>query len=131
MDAFQVTPLDLHFHTRAVGAIPLDSLLAMQLRPVFCRIDGDKQLGGHGLALDTADDMQRLARRELGIHTRGRDAHALLTTRLTQLVEPGAIQQLAENARDLVFHDPGAVILDHHAENVVPVIRDLHLYLRQ
>ena len=84
----------------------------MNIRAVVGRVDRDVKLGGERLALDPADDMQRLADRKLAIHARRRNAHALLAARLAQLVELRAIEQLAEDARDLALDDARAIVFD-------------------
>jgi hypothetical protein len=62
---------------------------------------------------------------ELGIHPRGRDAHALLAARLAQLVKLRTVKQLAEDPGDLVFDDARAVVLDHD-HKMAPAVVYLH-----
>ncbi len=54
----------------------------------------------------------RLAGGEHAVHARRADADALLAAAHPQAVELRAVQQLAEDQRDLLLDDAGAVVLD-------------------
>src|SRR3990167_9413235 len=69
--------------------------------------------------------MQRLANGELPIHARSRDPHPLLAARLAQLVEFRAIEELAEDAGDLVLDNARTVVL-HHDTRLPVALAHLH-----
>ena len=120
-----IVALHLHLDARAVRTVPLQPLLPVDVRLVPGGIDRDIHFRGKLLALDAADDVQRLADGELSVHARGRDPHTLLSARLAELVEFRTVKQLAENAGDLAFDDSRAVILHDHPRFAVAVA---HLY---
>src|SRR5690242_20191540 len=71
------------------------------------------------LGVDFGDDFYRLAGRLHAVHAGRADADALLTATLAEAVEFRAVQQLAEDQRNLLFDNAGAVILD---ANLVAVV---------
>ena len=60
------------------------------------------------------DDLHRLAGREHAVHAGGADADALLAAAHPQAVELRAVEQLAEDQRNLLLDDARAVVL--HAD---------------
>ena len=75
------------------------------------------------LAFDAAQNAHRAGCRQLAIHPGGRDSHALLTARLTQLVKLRTVEQLAEDARDLLLDDARTVVLDGDEKAIVAKVR--------
>ena len=106
-----IVALHLHLDPRAVRTVPLQLLLLVDVRLVPGGIDRDVHFRGKLLALDAADDVQRLADGELPVHAGSRDPHALLAARLAELVEFRAVEELAEDARDLALDNSRAVVL--------------------
>ena len=121
----------LEVHVHRTGALLVDGLhldldagamlasfpgrffLRMDFRLVAQGVDGE-----HGFHRPAAsglrDDLDRLARSQLAVHARGRDADALLASTLAEFVEFGAVQELAEDLADLRVRDAGPVVLDAH-----------------
>ena len=73
-----IVALHLHLDPRTVRTVPFQLFLAVDVRLVPGGIDRDMHFRGKLLALDAADDVQRLADGELPVHACGRDPHALL-----------------------------------------------------
>jgi hypothetical protein len=69
---------------------------------------------GGVLGIDLGDDLHRLAGGEHAVHAGGRDADALLAAAHPQPVKLRPIEQLAEDQRDLLADDAGAVVLHAH-----------------
>ena len=120
-----IVALHLHLDSRPVRTVPFQPFLLVDVRLVLGSVDRHIHFRGKLIALDAADDMQRLADGELPVHSRSRDPHPLLAARLAELVEFRAIEELAENACDLALDDSRAVIL--HDDPRLPVaIAHLH-----
>ena len=123
---------ELDRHSRAVRLIdPLDAVLLAigfalltrrnvdafavaveDLRLVPLRVDLNFVVVGRLLRVDPRDDLHRLAGRLHAVHAGRADADALLPAALPQPVELRAVQQLAEDQRNLLFDDARAVVLD-------------------
>ena len=99
----------------AGGDVNAFSLAVQDLGLVGLRVDPQFGIVGRVLGIDLRDDLHRLAGREHAIHSRGGDADALLTSAHPQPVKLGAVEQLAEDQRDLFADDAGAVVLHAHA----------------
>ncbi len=80
---------------------------------------------------DFGDDLHRLAGRLHAVHSGRADADALLPAALPQAVKLRAVQQLAEDQRDLLLENPGAVVLNAHFEPVAAGGFDVNPNLRQ
>jgi hypothetical protein len=61
---------------------------------------------------DLGDDLDRLAGRQHAVHAGGADADPLLAAAHPQPMELRAVQQLAEDQRNLLLDDARAVVLD-------------------
>ncbi len=59
-----------------------------------------------------ADDLDRFSGGQNGVHAGGANTDPLLAAAHPQTVELRPVQQLAEDQRDLLFEDAGAVVLD-------------------
>ncbi len=79
---------------------------------VLLGVDLDFVVVGRFPGRDFRDDFDRLAGGLHAVHAGGADADALLAATLAQAVELGAVEQLAEDQRDLLLEDAGAVVLD-------------------
>ena len=90
------------------------ALAVENLRLVPLGVDLDFEVVGRLLLADLRDDLHRLAGRQHAVHAGRADADALLPAALPQAVELRAVEQLAEDQRDLLFDDAGAVVL--HAD---------------
>ncbi len=82
------------------------------LRVVPLGVDLDLVVVRRLAAGDLGDDLDRLAGGQQAVHPGRADADPLLAAAHPQPVELGAVQQLAEDQRDLFFEDPGAIVLD-------------------
>ena len=117
-----------------VGGDPLDRVLLHQLGPDLAGRDLDplppavEDLGLVGLGVDPqlvvvgvipgaglGDDLHRLARREHAVHAGGRDADPLLAAAHPQPMKLRAVEELAEDQRDLLADDARAIVLHAHA----------------
>ena len=74
-----IVALHLHLDPRAVRTVPLQPFLAVDVRLVLGGVNRHIHFRSKFVALDAADDMQRLADGELAVHPCGRDPHPLLT----------------------------------------------------
>ncbi|MCZ7660324.1 MAG: hypothetical protein M5U07_21935 [Xanthobacteraceae bacterium] len=113
--------LELDLDPGAVRTVPGQAPLLVDVRAVPGRVDRHEELGGELVARDATDDVQGLADGELPVHAGGRDPHALLAAGLAELVEFRAVEQLAEDPRDLALDDSGPVVLDDDARSPVAV----------
>ena len=68
---------------------------------------------------DLRHDLDRLAGGQQAVHAGGADADALLAAAHPQAVELRAVEQLAEDQRDLLLEDAGAVVLHADLEAVL------------
>ena len=109
--AFLVHSLQFHGHPGAVVHLPFDGVVLQDHRGVLYRVQADFEAVGRLFLSDARDDPDRLAGGQLGVHAGGGDADALLAPLLFQAVEFGAVQQFAEDLRDLGLDDPRAVVL--------------------
>ena len=73
-----IVAFHLHLDPRAVRTVPFQLFLPVDVRLVLGGIDRDIHFRSKLLALDAADDVQRLADGELPVHSCGRDPHSLL-----------------------------------------------------
>ena len=108
-------------------AVPLDLLVAEYLGLV--RLDADPELEPvRGLVrARPGRDHGRQARRQLGVEHGRRDPDPLLTPALPDLVEARAVEELAEDVRDVLGDDPRAVVLDRDPEGLGTGPTDLDL----
>ena len=83
------------------------------------RVDLNFVVVGRLVGADLRDDLHRLAGRLHAVHAGRADADALLPAALPQAVKLRAVQQLAEDERDLLLDDAGAVVLHADLEAVV------------
>ncbi len=125
-------PCDCSTHSipcLAMAAAPLvagrdvDAFAAAVENPrlVLLRVDLNLVVVGRLLGVDPRDDLHRLAGGLHAIHAGCRDADALLPAALPQPVKLRAVEQLAENQRNLLLDDAGAVVLDADFVAVEPV----------
>ncbi len=70
---------------------------------------------------DFGDDLHRLAGREHAIHASGRDADPLLAAAHAEAMELAAVEELAEDQRDLLLDDARPVVLHADFEAVIAV----------
>ena len=98
---------------RKIDSFPL---AVEDLRLVGFRVDPQLVVVGRLLEGGLRDDLHRLAGREHAVHPGGRDPDPLLAAAHPQAVELRAVEELAEDQRDLLAHDPRAVVLHPHAE---------------
>ena len=73
-----IVALHLHLDSRPVRTVPLQPLLLVDVRLVLGGVNRHIHFRGKLIALDAADDVQRLADGELPVHSRSRDPHPLL-----------------------------------------------------
>jgi hypothetical protein len=118
-------PLDI----RAAGIVGRDvhalAFAVEDFRVVFLGVDLDFVVVGRLAERDFRDDFHRLAGRQHPVHARRADADPLLAATHPQAVELGSVQQLAEDQRDLLLDDPGAVVLDTELKAVFPRLFDV------
>ena len=109
---------DLDARTRGLGlpVVVVLERIALDARCVLRGIDEQAQLVGLAARL-LADDGGRLPGRHLAVHDGGRNADALLPTRLFEAMEFRAVQQLREDLADLGLWNPRSVVLDAHQES--------------
>ena len=105
---------------QAVGR-NLDAVAAAveNLRHVPLRVDLDFVIMGRIAPRDLRDDLDRLAGGQQAVHARRADADALLAAAHPHAVELRAVEQLAEDQRDLFLDDAGAVVLHADLEAVL------------
>src|SRR6516164_7669483 len=115
MRALLIMALHLHLDPSPMSAAPPQPLLSVDVRLILRGINRYIHFRSEFIALDAADDMQRLADRELPVHSRSRDAHSLLTARLAEFVKFRAVEKLAENTCHLALYNPRPVIFDRDA----------------
>ena len=120
-----IVALHLHLDSRPVRAVPFQPFLPVDVRLVLGGVDRHIDFRRKLIALDAADDVQRLADGELPVHSRSRDPHPLLAARLAELVEFRAVEELAENACDLALYNPRAVVF-HDDARLSVAIAHLH-----
>src|SRR5512143_2166207 len=106
-------------------AVPLQPPLPVDVRLILGGINRHIHFRSELIAFNATDDMQRFADCELPVHPRGRDAHPLLATRLAELVEFRAAEELPENAGDLALYNARAIVL-HDDAGLPVVIAHLH-----
>ncbi len=107
---------ELHLDAGAVVALPLDGLVFDDVGLVAFRVEPDAHAKRGAPLAGLRSDDDGLARRELGIETRCADPDPLLPAALTEPVKLRPVEELREDLGDLRLHDPGAVVLDDHAE---------------
>src|SRR5262249_42181299 len=111
-----VAPLDLEGNLRPARGLPGDLLLLEDPRLVLLGVDLDLEEVRGRSPTGARDDLHGLARRELAVHAGRRDADALLPPAHPQAMELGSVEELREDRRDLLAHDPGPVVGDRDAE---------------
>ena len=114
--ALLVAPLDLERHLRAALVLPVDLLVLEDPRLVLLGVDLDFEVVGGAARAGARDDLHRLAGGEQAVHAGRGDADALLAAAHAQAVELRAVEQLAEDQRDLLADDAGAVVDDRDPE---------------
>ena len=85
---------------------------------VLLGVDLDFVVMGRLALRDLRDDLHRLAGGQHAVHAGGADADALLAAAHPQAMELRAVEQLAEDQRDLFFEDARAVVLHADLEAV-------------
>ena len=95
------------------------------------RVDLDFVVMGRIALRDLRDDLDRLAGGQQAVHARGADADALLAAAHAHAVELRAVEQLAEDQRDLLLDDAGPVVLHADLEAVLAGALDVDPDFRQ
>ncbi len=88
----------------------------MHERFVLLRIDLNFEKVSGRARSDTRDDLDRLAGRQLAIHARCRYADSLLTPTHTEPVKFRTVEQLCEDARDMLANDARTIVRHRDAE---------------
>ena len=101
------------------------------LGQVAFRIDLDLVVVCRFAGRNLGDDLHWLAGRQHAVHAGGADADALLAAAHSQAVKLRAVEQLAEDQRDLLLEDARAVVLDADLEAVDAGRLDVNPDLRQ
>src|SRR5215813_9394169 len=114
--AFLVAPLDLQGDLGAALVLPVDLLALEDPRLVLLGVDLHFEVMGGRPRARARNDLHRLARGELGVHARRRDADALLAAAHAQAVELRPVEELGEDGRDLLADDAGTVVAHRDAE---------------
>jgi hypothetical protein len=111
-----VAPLQGDGDLGAVGLpLPDDVVGAHDLRGVCLGVEDQVHLHGHVPVGDFRAHGRRFPRRQLAVHNDGRDADALLPSRLAHGVEARAVEQPREDVGDVALDDAGTVVLNRDA----------------
>ena len=120
----EIDPLDAvlldQFLAQAVGR-DFDAFAAAveDFGQIALGVDLDFVVVGRFAFRDLRHDLDRLAGGQQAVHAGGADADALLPAAHPHAVELRAVEQLAEDQRDLLFEDAGAVVLHADLEAVL------------
>ncbi len=106
--------LELDLEPRPVRPVPVDLLVADDLRLVGLGLDHQLEPVSLLPRPRPGDDQSRGAGGELGVQHRRRYPDTLLPPALPDLVEPGAVEEFPEDEGDVLRHNPRAVILDRY-----------------
>ena len=107
-----VSRLQLELDARAVRAVPQDDVLRVDPRLVLLGVEEDLEEVRGVLFLDLRGDPRWPRGGQVRVEDRGGDPDTLLPSGLPMGVEPGAVEQLPEDVRDLPPKDPRPVVGD-------------------
>jgi hypothetical protein len=122
---------EFDLHTCPVDPVPLERMFGNNVGFVCFDFYLNLELMRRFLCASARDDNRRKTACQLRVKDGSGDPDPLLSARLPDLVEPGPVQEFAEDKRHLCRDDAGPIILDDDPENVNTRLFDTDVDIRK